>query len=511
MIHRDLKPVNIFLDSRDQVKIGDFGLATTSVLALQDTTTTHSSHINSSSLTGRVGTALYVAPELASTNASKSTYNQKVDIYSLGIILFEMCSPPLATGMERVKTILAIRTPLIVLPDTMLKDLNKGQQVQLIQWLLNHDPKQRPTTEELLSSDLLPSQKLEANELQEMVRHVLANPQSRIYKHLIAKCLTQESDILTELTYHTDMMPIFPLFEFVKSKIQKLFTKHGAIEVITPMLTPVSTAIYQNSVRLMTHSGSVVTLPYDLRLPFIRHVALNGISFIRRYSIGRVYREKKVFNFHPKQIHECAFDIITPNRGNLLADAELLFIAYDIVNELPVLAQRNVSFRLNHTSLLRAILLYCNVPQERYNDVLALTNDFLEGKISKFQLNSSINSILDQSSKNTSTLIELLQVDTTPANINSTVLRTLIKGRGEAAQLAKVAIKEVEFVVMLAQIFGVTCPMHINAGFGGGENFKLKSGGIVWQMVGELKAGRHNKSTTLAAGGRYDDKILDSQ
>jgi eukaryotic translation initiation factor 2-alpha kinase 4 len=196
MIHRDLKPVNIFLDSRDHVKIGDFGLATTSVLALQhQQIDTNTSQLNfGDSQTGQVGTALYVAPEL-SGKASKSTYNQKVDLYSLGIIFFEMCSPPLTTGMERIKTIAAIRQPEVNLPKEM--DENSSE-VKLLKWLLDHNPNRRPTSEELLQSELLPPAKLEANELQEMLRHVLANPQSRSYKHLIARCLQQESDQVRE-------------------------------------------------------------------------------------------------------------------------------------------------------------------------------------------------------------------------------------------------------------------------------------------------------------------------
>ena len=52
-------------------------------------------------MTGQIGTAMYVAPELGVSRVT--TYNQKVDLYSLGIIFFEMCYPPLATGMERIK------------------------------------------------------------------------------------------------------------------------------------------------------------------------------------------------------------------------------------------------------------------------------------------------------------------------------------------------------------------------------------------------------------------------
>lgn len=134
MIHRDLKPVNIFLDSRDQVKIGDFGLATTSFLALQQnhevSLSRNHGEISSSQHTGKVGTALYVAPELTG-KAGKSIYNQKVDLYSLGIIFFEMCHRPFSTGMERVETLAALRSPKVIIPAWMENDPTYAQQVKV--------------------------------------------------------------------------------------------------------------------------------------------------------------------------------------------------------------------------------------------------------------------------------------------------------------------------------------------------------------------------------------------
>ncbi|XP_052902720.1 eIF-2-alpha kinase GCN2 [Anopheles moucheti] len=528
MIHRDLKPVNIFLDSRDQVKIGDFGLATTSILALQnqghqnapsmqiDTLPGKSSDIGHS-LTGKVGTALYVAPELTG-NASRSTYNQKVDLYSLGIILFEMSSAPLNTGMERVKTLMDLRSELIRLPETLLSDARYSRLVQVIRWLLSHDPQKRPTAEELLCSELVPRTRLEAEEIQDVVRHILSNPQSRHYKHLIARCFAQESDPVCELSYHFDMVPMVPVlprFDYVKAKLVALFRKHGAIEIVTPLLTPYTKqhASRSNTVKLMTHSGSVVTLPDDLRVPFLRYIALNGIKNIRRYSIGRVYREKKVFNFHPKQLYECAFDIVTPSRGHLITDAELLAIATDVMRELDLLQGRNVFFRLNHIGLLRAILIHCNVPSDKYRELFELVAEYLDEKISKFQCSSQISALMVGATAkvNVNYLCEALQLELSSVELlGGSILKSIIRGKGEAASLAKVAVRDLETVVASAQNMGVQCPLNVCPGLP--VNYeRAKTGGIVWQMLGELKTKRKNPLTTIAVGGRYDGKMAEFQ
>lgn len=72
IVHRDLKPGNIFFDD-GYVKIGDYGL---------------SKHIAVSAHSGNtvsVGTVHYMAPEIGS-----GSYSKAIDIYALGVILFEM-------------------------------------------------------------------------------------------------------------------------------------------------------------------------------------------------------------------------------------------------------------------------------------------------------------------------------------------------------------------------------------------------------------------------------------
>lgn len=72
IVHRDLKPGNVFIEN-NIVKVGDYGLSKTIGSGVHRDNTQ------------RVGTTNYMAPELIT-----GSYDKKVDIYALGIILYEM-------------------------------------------------------------------------------------------------------------------------------------------------------------------------------------------------------------------------------------------------------------------------------------------------------------------------------------------------------------------------------------------------------------------------------------
>ena len=84
LIHRDLKPGNIFFQ-KDSIKIADFGLVTNTGLPQK----TDSSSQPTENLTGRVGTKMYMAPEVQAEN----NYDNKADIYSLGLVFMKLLVP----------------------------------------------------------------------------------------------------------------------------------------------------------------------------------------------------------------------------------------------------------------------------------------------------------------------------------------------------------------------------------------------------------------------------------
>ena len=71
---------------------------------------------------------------------SPSPSLQKVDMYSLGIILFEMCHPPCSTSMERHKLMAGVRRKEILFPPGFTTEAGREKQVQLYYTTMSYQP-----------------------------------------------------------------------------------------------------------------------------------------------------------------------------------------------------------------------------------------------------------------------------------------------------------------------------------------------------------------------------------
>jgi translation initiation factor 2-alpha kinase 4 len=161
LIHRDLKPDNIFLTkithtSNYTIKIGDFGLSTninnniksikdkeiTELLTLLDDNIDNN-QVELYNLSINVGTGIYRANEIDS-----GYYNNKIDIYALGIILLEFLINANTVHEKNIKLkkiFTNIKNNIKPLPNLILNDYD-----DIIINMLNIDYSKRPSTDELL-------------------------------------------------------------------------------------------------------------------------------------------------------------------------------------------------------------------------------------------------------------------------------------------------------------------------------------------------------------------------
>ncbi|CAI2176132.1 1196_t:CDS:2, partial [Funneliformis geosporum] len=131
IVHRDLKPENLLIDKQGDLKLADFGWAT----YVQDFT--------SSPLKTICGTLDYLAPEMA----KRQTYNEKVDVWALGIICYELLvgTPP----FESIGFHPTINR--IIFDEVMIPDYLSREASDLITRLLQKNPENRPSMEQVLN------------------------------------------------------------------------------------------------------------------------------------------------------------------------------------------------------------------------------------------------------------------------------------------------------------------------------------------------------------------------
>ncbi len=133
IVHRDIKPSNILLDKEGQVHVADFGLAKLVQIG-KDTTLTQTGSI--------IGTPHYISPEQAQ---GKST-DFRSDIYSLGVVLYEMLvgERPFEDTTPLAIVIKHLNTPMPS-PREKRPELPQGI-VSLLQWMTRKEPDKRPSS-----------------------------------------------------------------------------------------------------------------------------------------------------------------------------------------------------------------------------------------------------------------------------------------------------------------------------------------------------------------------------
>ncbi|KAJ4467716.1 kinase-like domain-containing protein [Lentinula edodes] len=487
ILHRDIKLTNIFIDGNGDCKVGDFGLATSSLAAVDPSDVAPRAVAPQADMTLEVGTRLYIAPEVQSRRRGPTNHS-KADMYSLGIVFFEM-NYAFSTGSERIFVLERLRKSDVQFPATW--DPLRARQREIITWLLQHEPNQRPSATELSQSSLMPP-RMEDEYFKGALR-LMAKPDSPHLQTVLSALFSNPPKPVRGFLYDQDAeLPEYAsLNGVVQDRLGTIFRLHGAVDMDPPLLTPMTDGDDKTQAAFVDRHGEVVTLPNNLIVPFARLAAREKVQRIKRYHLSSIYRPSLIPG-HPKVWKAGVFDIITPDylHGPVAAGAEILAVAHDILESFPNLTP-TYEVHVSHSDIVSVVVERIPASQRTaVLDVIQHTKSSSSQKKANLLKKGLPRSLIDE-----------LDVLTDADDDVDAVMTRLEKINPPLVEQLRSAVDEVKATIQHAVCAGVTQPIFFRPLMLGSYFTHFKDGVLV-----EV-AKKSRRTDILAAGGRYDNLI----
>ncbi|XP_004686874.1 PREDICTED: probable histidine--tRNA ligase, mitochondrial [Condylura cristata] len=161
--------------------------------------------------------------------------------------------------------------------------------------------------------------------------------------------------------------------EKILDVVVSCFKRHGAKGLDTPAfeLKETLTEKYGEDSGLIydlkDQGGELLSLRYDLTVPFARYLAMNKVKKMKRYHVGKVWRRESptVVQGRFREFCQCDFDI-AGEFDPMIPDAECLKIICEILSGLQL---GDFLIKVSDRRILDGMFAVCGVPESKFHTI----------------------------------------------------------------------------------------------------------------------------------------------
>ncbi|CAL8115234.1 unnamed protein product [Orchesella dallaii] len=291
----------------------------------------------------------------------------------------------------------------------------------------------------------------------------------------------------------------------VLSKITEIFKLHGAHQIDTPVfeLKDILTGKYGDDSKLIydlkDQGGEILSLRYDLTVPFARYVAMNKISSIKRYQVAKVYRRDNpaIARGRYREFYQCDFDV-AGQYESMIPDAECVKLLDEILSCLDI---GKYLIKINHRKILDGIFEVAGIAPELFRGVSSTID-----KLDKTPWAEVADELKDLRALTPAQIATIAMFVNISGPLPKVLNILMTNWEFMACELARQGLDDMMLLIKYVKSLGIPDSRVVfDLSLARGLDYYT---GVIYEAILETSAGEESLAVgSIAGGGRYDNLV----